>query len=129
MKLITFNSLKIFLMKVLTLKRSIFSKNSLPVVCKTAAEAVQSIKSNDIVYVHSVSAAPKTLLDGLASRAGELRGVQLCHIHLEKPNPCLDEKYEDSFFVNHYFVGANARSKLSKLSNAYTPIFLSDVPK
>ena len=106
-----------------------YSKNAFPVVCKTAAEAVQIVKSKDVVYVHSVAASPKTLLDGLASRAAELRGVQLCHIHLEKANPCLDKKYQDSFFVNHYFVGANARSKLTTLSNAYTPIFLSDVPK
>lgn len=114
---------------MLRLKRSIYTKNSIPIVCKTAAEAVQRIKSKDVVYVHSVAASPLTLLDGLAKRASELRGVQLCHIHLEKPNPCLDEKYGDSFFINHYFVGANARSKLSKLTNAYTPIFLSDVPK
>ena len=106
-----------------------YTRNSAPVICKTVAEAVQNIKSNDVLYVHSVAATPLSLLEALSQRASELRNVQLCHIHLEKSNPCLDMKYSDSFFTNHYFVGANARSKLSTHSNAYTPIFLSDVPK
>ena len=111
------------------LSRSIYNKSCSPIICKTAAEAVQPIKSKDVVYVHSVAATPSTLLNALSKRAAELSQVQFCHIHLEKSNPCLDEKYADSFFSNHYFVGANARSQLSNLSNAYTPIFLSDVPK
>ena len=56
-------------MKLLRFSRSVYNKSLAPKVCQTAAEAVLAIKSNDVVYVHSVGAVPSTLLNALSQRA------------------------------------------------------------
>jgi len=94
----------------------------------TAEEAVKAVKSFNRIYVHSIAAYPEVLMDALALRAPELRGVELVHLHLEKEPPTADPKLHGSFFHNNLFVGANMRSAVASGSSSYIPIFLSEVP-
>ncbi len=53
----------------------------------SAEEAVKVIKNNDRVYIHAAAAAaaaaPQELIKAMSARHGELRGVEICHLHTE----------------------------------------------
>ena len=55
----------------------------------TTAQAVESIRSRDQIYVHCAAAAPSVLLDALVARAAELDDVGVIHLHIEGPGPHL----------------------------------------
>lgn len=94
----------------------------------SAAEAVKVIKSHDRVYVQAAAAAPQELVNAMAARHEELRGVEVCHLHTEGEAPYADPKYKGSFHVNSLFIGANVRHTLKAGNGSYTPVFLSEVP-
>ncbi|KAJ3211941.1 hypothetical protein HDU82_004492 [Entophlyctis luteolus] len=91
-------------------------------------EAVAAIKSNDRVFVHGVAATPLTLLNALEKRLPELTGIEFCHLHLEKANPCAEEKWRDRTFTNNFFIGANQRAGVAQGRASYTSTFLHEVP-
>ena len=78
----------------------------------TAAKAVECIKSSDRVFIHSVAAAPQTLIKAMTARAAELRNVEVVHLHTEGEAPYARAEFADSFHVNAFFVGANVRAAL-----------------
>ncbi|MCW5941484.1 MAG: acetyl-CoA hydrolase/transferase family protein [Fimbriimonadaceae bacterium] len=94
----------------------------------SAREAVQVVKSGDRVFVHGMAAAPKLLIEALTERAGELRNVELIHLHTEGDAPYSRPEHKDSFFVNNLFVGANVRKALDEGRADYVPVFLSEIP-
>lgn len=95
----------------------------------SADEAVKSIESGDRVFVHGSAATPQCLLNALARRAPELRGVELVAIStlgdLEITNPA----YRDSFYFNSLFVSANIREAVNTGRGDYIPIFLSEISR
>ena len=97
-------------------------------VYKTAEEAVKLIKSNDRVFIHGVNAVPFKLVDAMVDRAGELRNVEIVHIHTEGDAPYANPEYADSFHVNVFFVGSNVRKAVNQGRGDYIPVFLSEVP-
>jgi len=94
----------------------------------SADEAVSVVASGHRVFIHSVAAAPRLLIEALVRRAPELRGVELVHLHTEGAAPYAESQYAESFRVNALFVGANVRKALAEGRADYTPIFLSEVP-
>ncbi len=94
----------------------------------SAAEAVKVIKSNDRVYIQAASAAPQALINAMSARHEELKNVEVCHLHLEGELPYTDPKYSDSFFINSFFIGPNARHTLKAGNGCYTPVFLGELP-
>ncbi|KAL1918572.1 uncharacterized protein VTP21DRAFT_2594 [Calcarisporiella thermophila] len=94
----------------------------------TAEEAAGLIQSNERVFFHGVAAFPSTVARELSNRWQELRNVELCHIHIERENPCSESKMRDSFFVNNLFVGHNQREAVASGRSSYIPCFLSEVP-
>jgi acyl-CoA hydrolase len=94
----------------------------------SAEAAVASVKSHDRAFVHSVAAAPQTLLAALAARAGDLEGVEMVHLHTEGPAPYAAPGMGRSFRTNAFFVGANVRSAVASGEADYIPVFLSEVP-
>ncbi|KAJ3132545.1 hypothetical protein HK100_005241 [Physocladia obscura] len=92
-------------------------------------EAVKAIRSNDRVFIHGVTATPATLLAALEKRIPELTGIEFCHLHLDKPNPCSQEKYRANAFTNNFFIGANQRKQVAQGISSYTSTFLSEVPR
>ncbi|CAN5502383.1 acetyl-CoA hydrolase/transferase C-terminal domain-containing protein [soil metagenome] len=94
----------------------------------SADEAVKIINSGDRFFIHGVAAAPKTLLKAMTSRAEELRGVEIVHLHTEGTAPYSEPQFKDSFRVNAFFVGANVRSAVADGRADYIPVFLSEIP-
>ncbi|MFD1294822.1 acetyl-CoA hydrolase/transferase family protein [Lutibacter holmesii] len=94
----------------------------------TAKEAVKVIKSNDRVYIQAAAAAPQELINAMSERHEELRGVEVCHLHIEGETPYANPIYKDSFHVNSLFIGKNVRHTLKAGNGSYTPVFLSEVP-
>jgi len=92
------------------------------------SEAVAGIASGERVFVHSVSAAPQRLIAALAARAGELRGVELVHLHTEGAAPYAAPDLGGSFHTSALFVGANLRAAVASGEADYIPMFLSEVP-
>jgi 4-hydroxybutyrate CoA-transferase len=94
----------------------------------TPSDAVASVVSGQRVFVHSVAAAPQRLISALVGRAGELRDVELVHLHTEGPAPYAAAALAASFRTSALFVGANVRDAVASGEADYVPIFLSEVP-
>jgi 4-hydroxybutyrate CoA-transferase len=95
----------------------------------TAQEAVAVIKSGDRVFVHSVAAAPQQLIAAMTARSGELRVVEVVHLHTMGAAPYAAPEMARSFRVNALFVGANVRQAVNEGRADYLPVFLSEVPQ
>ncbi len=95
----------------------------------TAEEAVATIESGDRVFIHSVAAAPKRLIDAMTARAGDLSVVEVVHLHTEGDAPYADPALARSFRVNALFVGPNVRQAVQEGRADYLPVFLSEVPQ
>ncbi|QQS40970.1 MAG: acetyl-CoA hydrolase/transferase family protein [Acidobacteriota bacterium] len=94
----------------------------------SSQEAVRNIKSGDRIFIQSVAAAPRQLIEAMIGRADELRGVEIYHLHTEGEAPYVDPKYKDSFHTNALFIGANVRAAVASGEADYVPAFLSEVP-
>ncbi len=90
-------------------------------------EAVRLIQSGDRVFVHGSAATPKLLLDALAKRADELRGVELVAISVLGDLEITNARYRDSFYFNSLFVSAPIREAIHDGRGDYIPIFLSEI--
>jgi 4-hydroxybutyrate CoA-transferase len=94
----------------------------------SAEEAVSVIKSGARVFVHSVAAAPRRLIDAMTARSKELRVVEIVSLHTEGDAPYAAPELAKSFRVNALFVGANVRRAVEEGRADYLPVFLSEVP-
>ena len=95
----------------------------------SAAEAVATIQSGNRVFIHSVAAAPRRLIEAMTARAGELRVVEIVQLHTEGDAPYAAPGVSRSFRVNSVFVGPNLREAVQEGRADYLPVFLSEVPK
>lgn len=99
----------------------------------TAEEAVDIIKSGDKVFVGSGAAVPRTLVQAMATRKGELREVQVHHIltmgTTEESAPYVMPGMEESFTHHAWFIGPNVRRAVNEGRAYFIPAFLSEVPK
>jgi len=93
-----------------------------------ASEAILAIKSGQSLYIHSVAAAPQTLIHELVRQADRLRDVRIIHLHTEGPAPYADAAHAESFRVTCLFIGANMRKAVQEGRADYTPVFLSEIP-
>lgn len=90
--------------------------------------AIATIQSGHRLYLHSVAAAPQTLINELVRQAPRLRGVEIVHLHTEGPAPYAEPRYEENFRVNCLFIGDNMRKAVQEGRADYTPVFLSEIP-
>ena len=95
----------------------------------SASEAVGAVRSGDRVYIHSIAAAPQSLIRALTARAAELRAVEIVQLHTEGPAPYAEPEMAASFRVNALFVGKNVRQAVARGQADYVPVFLSEVPQ
>ena len=95
----------------------------------SAAEAVSVIQSGNRVFIHSVAAAPRRLIEAMTARAGDLRVVEIIQLHTEGEAPYAAPGVSRSFRVNSVFVGPNLRDAVQEGRADYLPVFLSEVPK
>lgn len=95
----------------------------------SARQAVQSIKSNDRVFIHGSAATPVHLVKALQERHNELKEVELVSITNMGEIDFNKPEYKKSFFFNSLFVSANTRAVANSEAGDYVPIFLSEIPQ
>ncbi|QEC46099.1 acetyl-CoA hydrolase/transferase family protein [Pseudobacter ginsenosidimutans] len=96
---------------------------------RTAAEAVQVIKSGNRVFVHGSAATPLHLVRALLNRHASLEDVELVSITTLGELNLMREEYRSSFFMNSLFVSANMREVVNEGRGDYVPVFLGQIPQ
>jgi acyl-CoA hydrolase len=94
----------------------------------SAEEALAVVHSGQRVFVHSAAATPQRLVRALASRAEDLRNVEVVHIHTEGEAPYASPEHSDSFRTSAMFIGGNMRKAVASGEADYIPVFLSEIP-
>lgn len=94
----------------------------------SADAAVSNIKSGTNVFIQTAAAAPQQLVKAMTRRAGELRGVNIYHMHTEGEAHYADPGMQPSFRVNCFFIAANMRKAVQEGRASYIPTFLSEIP-
>ncbi|RPI67019.1 MAG: acetyl-CoA hydrolase/transferase family protein [Ignavibacteriae bacterium] len=94
----------------------------------SAEVAIGAVRSGHRIYLHSVAAAPQTLIHELVRQADRLRNVEIVHLHTEGEAPYADPQYAENFRVNCLFIGGNMRRAVQEGRADYTPVFLSEIP-
>ncbi|HBB25077.1 MAG TPA: 4-hydroxybutyrate CoA-transferase [Bacteroidetes bacterium] len=92
-------------------------------------EAIAAIQSGHRLYLHSVAAAPQTLIRELMRQAPRLRNVEIVHMHTEGPAPYAEPEYAENFRANCLFIGGNMREAIREGRADFTPVFLSEIPE
>lgn len=95
----------------------------------SADEALGLLKSGQNVFIHSVAAAPRILIDAMVKRAEDLRDVKIFHLHTEGEAPYTRPEYEGVFHHNAFFIGSNVRKAIAEGRGSYIPVFLSEIPR
>lgn len=96
---------------------------------KTAAEAVEGVKSGHRVYLGSGCATPHTLVEALTNRAEALQDVELIHHLTMGEAPYLGKEMEGHFRCNDCFVGANTRDAVNEGRADYIPVHLHEMAR
>jgi len=94
----------------------------------SAENAVQLIRSNDHIYIHTAAAAPQQLVKAMTARHHELKNVNIYHLHTEGVAPYTQREYRENFNTFAFFTAKNVRQAMKEGDADYVPIFLSEVP-
>lgn len=94
----------------------------------TAQQALQAVRSGNRVFVQGAAATPQRLLQAMTGRAGELRGVEVVHLHTEGAAPHASPEFAASFRINGLFLGGTVRDAVARGDADYMPVFLSEIP-
>ena len=100
----------------------------LPVVYKSAEEALSVIQSGHRVFVQGSAQTPLFLLRELGKRAHELRNVELTFITVQGDIELDKPQYEEAFRINCMFVSNSVRQAVNEGRADFIPVFLSDIP-
>jgi acyl-CoA hydrolase/GNAT superfamily N-acetyltransferase len=96
---------------------------------ETPEEAVARIHSGHRVFIGTGCAQPLRLVQALVGRAGSLADVEIVHLLTFGDAPYATKELAATFRINSFFIGANVREIIQAGMGAYTPIFLSDIPR
>lgn len=97
----------------------------------TAEEAVRLIESGDHVYIQGSTSMPEVLVEALANRGNELRGVTVYSgfAVARRISPLCRHEYRDSFLIDSFFVSNAFREWIAEGYGTMTPRFLGEVPE
>lgn len=94
---------------------------------KSAAQALEAVKSGMRVWIQSGCGTPSVLVDALVARAPQVRGVEVVHMMTLGSADYTRPEYQGHFRHRGLFLGANVREAISAGRADYTPIFLSEI--
>lgn len=94
-----------------------------------AEEALKNIGRGERVFVGSGAAEPQHLVENLVDLAGQFYDTEIFHIQTLGVAPYTEEKFEDRFRHNAFFVDDNTRNAVAEGRADYTPIFMRDIPE
>jgi 4-hydroxybutyrate CoA-transferase len=95
--------------------------------CRTAADALEAVRSGDRVWVQSGCGTPSTLVNALVARAPELHDIDVVHMMTLGSADYTRPEYKGRFRHRGMFLGANVREAVAAGRADYTPIFLSEI--
>jgi acyl-CoA hydrolase len=101
----------------------------IPIVYKSAEEALAVVKPGDRVYVHGSAQTPTLLLKALAGHSSRLKDVELVFISVYGDIQVDKPEYEGIFNINSMFVSASIRKDVNEGRADYIPVFLSEIPE
>lgn len=93
-----------------------------------AEEAVALIKSGDKISISGNAAAPYVLLNALAQRKDDLKGVGVFTLLMLGENPLSKPDMRGRFRLKSLFVGPADRAAVNEGRADYYPIFLYEIP-
>jgi acyl-CoA hydrolase len=100
-----------------------------PIVYKTAEEALAVVQPGNRIYVQGSAQTPTVLLKALETHAHRLRDVELVFITVYG-DVCVDKpEYEGIFHINSMFVSTSIRQAVAEGRADYIPVFLSEIPE
>ncbi len=94
-----------------------------------AKHALEKIGRGERVFVGSGAAEPQYLVKKLTDMANQFYDTEIFHIQTLGVAPYTEEKFEDRFRHNAFFVDDNTRDAVAEGRADYTPIFMRDIPK
>lgn len=93
-----------------------------------AKDALSEIGRGERVFIGSGAAEPQYLVQNLVDLANEFYDTEIFHIQTLGVAPYTEEKFEDRFRHNAFFVDDNTRDAVAEGKADYTPIFMKDIP-
>jgi acyl-CoA hydrolase/GNAT superfamily N-acetyltransferase len=96
---------------------------------QSAEKAVTKVRSGDRVFIGTGCAQPLRLVRALVAREGELDDIEIIHLLTFGEAPYATREMAKTFRVNSFFIGENVREVIQEGVGAYTPVFLSDIPR
>jgi len=100
-----------------------------PIIYKTAEEALSVIQPGNRIYLHGSAQTPTYLLRALKNHASRLRDVELISITVYGDLQVDKPEYEGIFHFNSLFVSASIRNAVNQGLADYVPVFLSEIPE
>lgn len=92
-------------------------------------EAVNGIRSDQCVWVHSMAATPWVLLDALAEHALQHHNIELYQLHLEHAEGLAKAVDGGHLAPKAYFASQYNRQLIQEGKADYIPISLSEIPR
>lgn len=101
----------------------------IPIVYKSAEEALSIIQSGNRVYLHGSAQTPTYLLKALTAHAHRLKEVELVSISVYGDLQVDKPEYAGIFHINSFFVSSSIRQAVNEGRADYVPVFLSEIPE
>ncbi len=101
----------------------------IPIVYKTAEQALSVVKPGDRIYVHGSAQTPTFLLKALSRQAYRLKDVELVFISVYGDVQVDKPEYAGIFHINSMFVSESIRKDVNEGRADYIPVFLSEIPE
>jgi len=101
----------------------------IPIIYKSAEEAISLIQSGQRVFVHGSAQTPVHLLKELARQSARLKDVELVFISVYGDIEVDKPQYASHFLINSLFVSASIRNAVAEGRADYVPVFLSEIPE
>jgi len=91
------------------------------------------IHRGDRIFIHTGCGEPqylvRALIEYVSSHPSALFDAEVLHVWTLGVAPYTDEKFQQNFRHNSFFVGSSTRTAINEGLADYTPIFLSEVPE
>jgi acyl-CoA hydrolase/GNAT superfamily N-acetyltransferase len=94
----------------------------------TATQAIELVPKGKHIFIGSGAAEPSGLVEELVAQHQRFADNQIVHLLTLGPAPYVQERYQDRFRHNAFFIGSNVRDAVHEGRADYTPVFLSQIP-
>lgn len=91
-------------------------------------DLLDTFRKSRRIYVHGAPCTPSSLLDVIASMAGDSFCPDIYHIEISPSQDYLNAVQEHRIRDHSLFVGQNMRNAVESGGTEYMPVFLSEIP-